>query len=201
MPGTAITGVSRVARAGLESKLPPVPDRAVHTPTASPHVGSHSRYSAGCRCPSCRASHTAYLVAWRAGRIRRSADTAPVRAHLQQLVGSGPVLGYLADEAGVPRRSVYRIWHCTGRIAPATAAALLALRPLLTGAVLPAAVRDRDALDAAGVSVRLRRTAGTRELDLWRRSAGELAAELGVSVRTVQRWRAAQPGPPFGCGA
>jgi hypothetical protein len=158
---------------------------------AEGHVGSHSRYSAGCRCPSCTAAHTAYLVDWRAGRIRRSADAAPVRAHLQRLVASGLVLGCLADEAGVPRRTVYGLWHGRRRTAPAMAAALLALRPLQVAAVLPLQVRELEALAEVRGSRPGRRRA-VEGLDLDGRTAREAAAQLGVSARTVSRWRATQ---------
>lgn len=158
--------------------------------TALPHLGSHCRYSAGCRCAGCTAAHARYLADWRAGRIHRSADTAPVREHLRRLVDSGLVLAYLADEAGIPRRTVYGIWHGTRRTAPATAASLLALRPLRIANSLPAEVRERDAL-ATSAERTSRRTA-VAGLDLHRESARQVAERLGVSARTVQRWRAAQ---------
>ena len=128
---------------------------------------------------------------WRAGRIRRSADAAPVRAHLQRLVASGLVLGYLADEAGVPRRTVYGLWHGGGRTSPATAAALLGLRPLGVAAVLPLPVRQLEALAEARGSWPGRRRA-VDGLELRHRSVREAAEQLGVSPRTVSRWRAAQ---------
>jgi hypothetical protein len=131
-------------------------------------------------------------VDWRAGRIRRSADAAPVRAHLQRLVASGLVLGYLADEAGVPRRTVYGLWHGRGRTSPATAAALLGpLRPLRVAAVLPLPVRELEALaEVRGSRPGRGRVVGGLDLD--GRTAREVAAELGVSPRTVFRWRATQ---------
>ncbi len=159
---------------------------------SAPHVGSHSRYSAGCRCPACTAAHADYLVDWRAGRIAGRVDAAAVRAHLQRLVASGLVLGYLADEAGVPRRTVYGLWHGRRpRTAPATAAALLALRPLRVADALPTPVRELDALaDSRGSRSRRRRAIGG--LDLQRQPARQVAEQLGVSARTLQRWRAAQ---------
>lgn len=165
---------------------------AGHPAAAAPsHIGSHSRYSGGCRCPACTTAHAAYLADWRAGRVQRSADAPPARAHLQRLVASGLVLGYLADEAGVPRRTIYAIWHGTKRTAPATAAALLALRPLDVAEVLPLPVRELDALaDTAGDRAGRRRAVAG--LDLHARSAREVAAELGVSARTVVRWRAVE---------
>jgi transcriptional regulator with XRE-family HTH domain len=113
-----------------------------------------------------------------------------VRTHLQRLVTSGLVLAYLADEAGVPRSTVYGIWRGAGRTAPATAAALLALRPLRVADVLPTEVRDCDALTAG--AGRAGHRAAVAGLDLHRDSAQRLAERLGVSARTVQRWRAAQ---------
>ena len=106
-------------------------------------------------------------------------------------MGSGLVLAYLADEAGIPRRTVYGIWHGARRTSPETAAALLGLRPLAVADALPVTVRELDTLDAAGVN-RRRRAAAGRDLDLRRRTVGAAAAELGVSRRTVQRWRSAQ---------
>jgi hypothetical protein len=179
--------------------VPRVPSAAQDLPSGGPdaaaltggHVGSHSRYSAGCRCAACTAAHAAYLADWRAGRIRRSADAAPVRAHLQRLVASGLVLGYLADEAGVPRGTVYGLWHGRGRTSPATAAALLALRPLRVAAVLPLPVRELEALaEVRGSRPGRGRVVGGLDLD--GRTAREAAAELGVSPRTVFRWRATQ---------
>ena len=112
-----------------------------------------------------------------------------MRAHLRLLVASGLVLGHLADEAGVPRRTVYGVWHGAGSTAPATAAALLALRPLRVAAALPARVRQLDALAEARGDRAARRRAVTG-LDLDRPAAA--AAALGVSRRTVHRWRPAQ---------
>lgn len=169
----------------------PAGRRDVAADAAGGHVGSHSRYSAGCRCRACTAAHSAYLVDWRAGRIRRSADAAPVRAHLQRLVASGLVLGYLADEAGVPRRTVYGLWHGGGRTSPATAAALLGLRPLGVAAVLPLPVRQLEALAEVRGSRPGRRRA-VDGLELRHRSVREAAEQLGVSPRTVSRWRTAQ---------
>lgn len=160
-------------------------------PRPARHVGSHSRYSGGCRCPACTAAHADYLVHWRAGRIAARVDTTAVRAHLQRLVASGLVLGYLADEAGVPRRTVYGLWHGRPRTAPATAAALLALRPLRVADTLPTPVRELDALaDSRGSRPRRRRAIG--DVDLHRQPARQAAEQLGVSARTLQRWRAAQ---------
>ena len=184
-------GVSRAAQSSPTITRSAVPDRAlISVPSA--HVGSHSRYSAGCRCAGCTAAHADYLADWRAGRIPRSADTAPVRAHLQRLVGCGLVLGYLADEAGIPRRTVYGIWHGRRRTAPSTAAALLALRPLRVADALPSSIRQRDVLDASGSGPVRRRAATVHDFDLHRHSAREVAEQLGVSSRTVQRWRTAQ---------
>ena len=168
-------------------RTPPRPAR----PRPSTHVGSHSRYSAGCRCPACTAAHATYLADWRAGRVERAADAAPVRAHLQRLVATGLVLAYLADEAGVPRRTVYGLWHGTKRTSPATATALLALRPLNAAEVLPVHVREVEALaDSRGDRAHRRRA--VQRLDLRSRSARDAATQLGVSTRTVQRWRSAQ---------
>ncbi len=156
----------------------------------SGHVGSHTRYCEGCRCRACRAAHAGYFREWRAGRIPGRVDTGPVRAHLRALVASGLVLGHLADEAGVPRRTVYGVWHGAGSTAPGTAAALLGLRPLRVAAALPARVRELDALAEARGDRAARRRA-VDGLDL----AGPpavAAAGLGVSRRTVHRWRAAQ---------
>lgn len=114
-----------------------------------------------------------------------------MRAHLQRLVASGLVLGYLADEAGVPRRTVYGLWHGRRRTSPAAAAALLALRPLRVAAVLPLAVRELDAL-AEARGDRTGRRRAVDGLDLVGRTAQEAAAELGISARTVSRWRATQ---------
>jgi len=184
-------GVSRAADPSSAPVPSAVLDRTTsNTSTPAPHVGAHSRYSAGCRCAACTAAHAGYLADWRGGRILSSADAAPVRAHLQRLVGSGLVLAYLADEAGVPRRTVYGIWHGTRRTAPATAASLLALRPLRVADALPAAVREGDALAAS--AERTSRRTGVAGLDLHRQSARQVAEQLGVSARTVQRWRAAQ---------
>jgi hypothetical protein len=112
--------------------------------------------------------------------------------HLQRLVASGLVLGYLADEAGIPRRTVYGIWHGRRRTAPPTAAALLALRPLRVADALPTSIRERDALDASRNGPARRRAATVHDLDLHRHSARDIAQQLGVSSRTVQRWRTAQ---------
>lgn len=184
-------GVSRAADPSPAPVPSAVPDRTTaNTSTPAPHVGAHSRYSAGCRCAACTAAHAGYLADWRAGRIQRSAAAAPVRAHLQQLVASGLVLAFLADEAGIPRRTVYGIWHGTRRTAPATAASLLALRPLRIAEALPTGVRERDALAAS--TGRTRRRTAVAGLDLYRESAGQVAKRLGVSARTVQRWRAAR---------
>jgi hypothetical protein len=201
LPADGSIGVSRATHSSPRSQSL-VPDRAASaTPTPEPpHVGSHSRYSAGCRCSGCTAAHAAYLADWRAGRIRRSADTAPVRAHLQRLVGSGLVLGYLADEAGIPRRTVYAIWHSSRRTSPHTAAALLALRPLGVADALPTLIRRRDAIAASGGGP-ARRRAVLHDVDLDKHSAREVAEQLGVSPRTVQRWRTAQAATTPGSSA
>ncbi len=164
------------------------PPRQLVPPRPRDHVGSHSRYSAGCRCAACTRAHAFYLCDWRAGRIEARVDAAPVRAHLQRLVDSGLILAHLADEARVPRRTVYGLWrrshHTTHR---RTADALLALRPLEIEALLPARVVLADRADG-----RSKRRSAVEGLDLRRGGAARIANALGVSVRTVERWRALQ---------
>jgi Homeodomain-like domain len=109
-------------------------------------------------------------------------------------------LGYLADEAGIPRRTVYGIWHGSLRTSPQIAAALLALRPLRVADALPTPIRQRDAVAASGWGPAQRRAA-LHDLDLRRHSAREVAEQLGVSPRTVQRWRAAQAATARGSSA
>lgn len=159
------------------------------SPAAAGHVGSHSRYSAGCRCPGCTAAHRVYLADWRAGRVAGRVDTGPVRAHLRTLAGSGLVLGYLDDEAGVPRGTVYRIWRGAARTSAGVADRLLALRPLDPAAALPTPVRLADARGPVA-----RRAAAGDLLDPNGGSAAVAAARLGVSRRTAARWRARQAG-------
>ena len=82
------------------------------------------------------------------------------------------------------------MWHGAGSTSAATAPALLALRPLRVAAALPARVRQLDALAEA----RGDRAARRRAVDGLDRagSPAVAAAGLGVSRRTVHRWRAAQ---------
>lgn len=122
-------------------------------------------------------------------------DAGAVRAHLVELVGSGLLLACVADEAGVPRSTARRLWSGAGSTSAETADRLLAVRPLAIEAHLPRRVRLADAAPAAG---RPAAVAGppVREAmsgaDLRAASARETAALVGVSVRTVVRWRARQ---------
>lgn len=188
-------GVSRAAMSSPTTDPSAAPHPATWNHTVPPqHVGSHSRYSAGCRCAACTAAHADYLGDWRAGRIHRSADTAPVGEHLQRLVDSGLVLAYLADEAGS------RAARCTGSgTAPGglTGDGGGAARAAPAGVcdALPSGVRDRDSLNVTGGNPRRQRSAAVADLDLRRRPLRELASGLAVSARTVQRWRSAQVSP------
>jgi hypothetical protein len=119
--------------------------------------------------------------------MTRRVDATPVRAHLRRLVNSGLVLAHLADEAGVPRRTVYGLWHGVRATSPETAAALLALRPLEVEALLPARVVLADAAHNPA-----KRRSAVANLDLRRDAAVRTANAIGVSSRTVERWRAAQ---------
>ena len=118
-----------------------------------------------------------------------------MRAHLRRLVASGLVLGHLADEAGVPRSTAYAIWRGTRRTNREAAAALLALRPLRVADALPERVRERDALADA---LRSESATATRSPSWICPAPGSngSAAQLGVTPRTVTRWRAAQADGP-----
>lgn len=114
-------------------------------------------------------------------------DAGPVRAHLQRLVASGLLQSYLADEAGVPRTTVHDLLHSSRRISAPIAEALLALRPLDVEAALPARVALADSTGS-----RSGRSGVVAGLDLQTGSVRDAAAALGVSTRTVERWRARQ---------
>jgi len=152
------------------------------------HVGSHSRYCEGCRCRDCKGAHRRYLAAWRAGRLQRRVDTGPVHAHLARLIDSGLLLAYVADEAGVPRSTARRVWQGAARTSPETAARLLAIHPLDVDAHLPRHVRLADTA-RPGRRPSPPNTAGVLA-DLTAGSARDTAAMVGVSPRTVGRWRA-----------
>lgn len=165
----------------------PVPQPRPADVGQSGHAGSHSRYCEGCRCPDCKAAHRRYLAAWRAGRLQRRVDTGPVQAHLTRLVDSGLLLAYIADEAAVPRSTARRVWHGAARTSPETAARLLTVRPLDVDAHLPRHVRLAD---TARPGRRATPPSTARGLaDLTAGSARDTAALLGVSPRTVGRWR------------
>jgi hypothetical protein len=110
--------------------------------------GSRRGFQVGCRCFPCRRANNVYDRAYDAGQLARI-PASEVAAHLRTLIDSGWSQRGIADEAGVGATTP---WHIlTGKnqqVNPRTAAALLAVEPLVHTIVLDvrplsAAVRAR----------------------------------------------------------
>lgn len=129
--------------------------------TTVEHGTLSGRTHGNCRCKACLAASTAYdarryrLQAY--GRWQPYTDAAPVREHVQALQGYGIGLQRIATLAGLPGGTISRLMYGdpprgtqpSKRVRPATAAAILAVRPSLD--LLGATVK----VDATGTRRRI----------------------------------------------
>jgi hypothetical protein len=140
-------------------------------PFLLPFMTCAGSYSLGCRCVACRAAHAAYGLACRRCPVG-SVDAAPVRAHLEQLRAGGLGVRQLGKLGGVSARHVGRILlGQVEQLRPATAAALLGVRPVLARGALVPGTRTHRFLDSLG------REGFTRR---------ELAFHLGAACQQLQ---------------
>lgn len=116
-----------------------VPECSRPEPCGSPSVARYKLH--GCRCPGCYAANRAYenrrsrLIAY--GRWQPYVDAEPVRQHVRALMAAGMGWQRISRLAGAPSGAVSKLLYGqdgrppSRRIRPATAAALLAVRPTL----------------------------------------------------------------------
>lgn len=126
--------------------------------------GQRSTYVKGCKCDPCRAANARYakLAKYRAETGRSTlVDSAPIKAHLEQLRAAGVGKRTIATHAGVSQTVVNRLIGVdhsrpAERVRPEIARRLLALRPdsLADGALTDAigTTRRLQALVAIGWS-------------------------------------------------
>lgn len=190
------------------------------TCTPLPDHGTLSRYHRhGCRCETCRKAArdhrriTSRLTAY--GQWQPLVDAEPVRQHLRNLADFGIGSHRAARLAGVSTGAVQRLlWPPSGtapskRIRPATAAALLAVRPILANlapgaTVHPAGTRRRlQALSACGfpavrLAAHLRLSSSHLSMLMRPGYTGRVAAATARAVAALydQWWNA----DPHACG-
>jgi hypothetical protein len=145
--------------------------------TASEPPHGLRAYRRGCRCVVCRVEHAGYCAAVRRAP-RPTVDASPARAHLRQLAALGVGSRQAAHLAGLSRAALVRILAGQPTIYASTAAAVLALRPVLAhGATVPGVTtwRQIDSLEREGYT---RRTLG--------RLLGSQAQQLQLTRRRVR---------------
>lgn len=147
-----------------------------------PH-GQRSTYVKGCKCDPCRAANARYakLAKYRAHAGHSTlVDSAPIRAHLEQLRAAGVGRRTIARQSGVSQTVINRLLGIdrskpAARIRPETANRLLAVRC--------DALADGACIDATGTTRRLQAlvTLGWSQTEIARRM-GWTVANVNVLV-------------------
>ena len=141
--------------------------------------GQRSTYVKGCKCDLCRAANARYakLAKYRAETGRSTlVDSAPIKAHLEQLRAAGVGKRTIARQSGVSQTVVNRLLGIdhskpATRIRPDTAQRLLAVRR--------DALADGAHIDATGTTRRLQALVTL----VW--SQTEIARRMGWTVANL----------------
>jgi WhiB family redox-sensing transcriptional regulator len=126
VPGVGPRPRGRVAQGSAERRLSEV---APVTPV------TRADYQAGCRTPECRAANAAYQARRQLRKTLPLVAAGRARAYVRELLAGGMSLHRIAEKAGVPASTVYRLlgamrgYSRTRRIRPTTESAILSVHP------------------------------------------------------------------------